>query len=137
MKHIRRRRIAIANLLFNVDLTGFNPEKFEKTREHTQQVILSMNKVQKFWYHLLNDNVHPETSECTHGRWRAGKKHPKWIVFEHYKSMDFGKYCKGTNYQQEFWTQTWKLFVKGQDFQHHKSPDNAITVRDLKKNKKI
>ncbi len=68
----------------------------------------------------------------TVAQWRGGKKHSKKIVFEHYKSMDFGKYmyCKGPSDSQEFWTQTWKLFQRGQDFQHHEMSGNCAATME-------
>eukprot|EP01045_Picozoa_sp_COSAG04_P016057 COSAG04_NODE_1312_length_7264_cov_6.349058_6_plen_229_part_00 len=117
---------AIANLMFNVDLSDFNPEKFEKTALHTEQVLLSMTKVEKFWHHCLLEG---RICDGWHGKWHKGHEIVKTKVFREYEYMPVGQFVKGPKDNIQFFKQSWKLFPLSKGLIKLKnSPHNSIVL---------
>lgn len=48
---------AIAKILYEIDLTGFNPREFQKTELFQNQVENNWDTVQKFWFRCLKEGM--------------------------------------------------------------------------------
>jgi len=104
---------SLANYLYNVDLTGFNPREFPETETSKQQQSMSLNSVESYVEAYIKNDVEIHTyespSECLFSDDVKGDKLPRPDIYESYKS-----YCKDNAVYQvsngKFWIMIKKIF---------------------------
>ncbi|MGI9358409.1 MAG: DUF5906 domain-containing protein [Paracoccaceae bacterium] len=95
---------AIAKVLYGVDLTGFNPREFEKTKLMQEQVEMNMNTVQKWWKQCLEKGQILKNHEWD----EYNRIYMKDLIHKQYMKQRWGTYDKKL-YKDEFFKQLYKL----------------------------